>query len=228
VQKWYSEGSDFHEGVMLLQEAGADVQAFLPYLTESYIPKAKQELLTATVLSLPADRQVFEFRVFDQATQNPKPENQKPTEHPTITQLRSQARTLHKLHADRHAQLHATLDDAERLDLIVEIMETIIPSLDSIYDSIRVYEKTGALPEIRHPESENQNPTYATGLRDGVQKFQRLQNLKSRISKLDGKNGLIEKEKDGNRKAKLQQELAEKLKERDALSLELNLTEEHD
>lgn len=218
VQKWYSEGCDFYEGVIMLQDAGADVQAFLPYMSESYIPRVKQDLLVDAVLN-------FDFSRTITYKSQPKVQNTS-KEHPTIIELRNKARSLHKLHADRHSQLHIEPDEAKRLVLIIEIMEVIIPSLDNIYDSIREYERTGALPVIANSQSPIPNPlNYETGLRDGVMKFQRLQNLKSRISKLDGKNGLIEKETDSVRKQKLNEELSHKLKERDALLLELNLTE---
>jgi hypothetical protein len=232
VQIWFKEGCDFYAGVTLLHEAGGDIQAFAPYLSESFIPSSKREQLKALINGISLNQSKPPFiqsnRPFIQSNPHftdPRPLKGSAPEHPTITQLREKARMLHKHHADCHAQLQVEPEQEKRYTLIVEIMQTIIPTLDGIYDSIREYKATGALPV---DSGQRTVDNYETGLRDGVVKFQRLQNLKSRLSKLDGKSGLIEKEADPVRKKKLQEELADKIKECNTLSLELNLTETHD
>lgn len=211
---------------MLLQASGCDISAFQAYLEKSYIPMARRQLLEEAIKNIKIspsspfpkmgkmDNQAFIQTMTPFVSSEP----------PIIVELRQKAKMLHKQHADRHAALYIEPDESRRLTLIIEMMTDIIPSLDAIYDSIREFQKTGALPPATSDE-ESTETNYATGLRDGVIKLQRLMNLKSRISKLDGKNGLIATEKDKVRRDKLQKELLDKTTESDALSLELNLRE---
>jgi hypothetical protein len=218
VQKWYNEGSNFYKGVMLLRSVGAPSDPFDSLLNESYIPTAKRQLLEAAINAL-GNRQ---FAVITTQDSKPKTQNSKlqNNEEPqSITNLRLEARILHKLHADRHAQLHVETDAGKRLQLIVEIMEQIIPSLDKIYGDIRAYQATGVLPNQTQLSEKN----YETGVKEGIEQFQRLMNLKSRISKLDGKNGLISQERDAKRKTNLEKELTEKRLESEKIQAELNL-----
>lgn len=219
IRDWYDEGCNFYQGVMLLRSRGIDTSSFDAYLNESYIPSAKRQLLENALLSMPEKPvKLPSAPLLTVATVHAQP-LQEPN---TITSLRDRAKLLHKKHAAKHAQLHSEANEAKRLDIIIEIMEDIIPSLDSIYDAIREYQNTGVLPVDETPVSEK---NYETGLHEGVVKFQQLMNIKSRISKLDGKNGLIAIEKDNDRKKRLQAELADKIQIRDALIRELNLDE---
>ena len=217
IRDWYDEGCNFYKGVMLLRSNGITTGSFDAYLNESYVPQAKRQLLENALLSMPKEPVVTvpalpSVFVATNTVQEPA----------IITSMREKAKRLHKKHAAKHAQLHSEPDEAKRLEIIVEIMEDIIPSLDTIYDAIREYQATGVLPADETPASEK---NYETGLKEGVLKFQQLMNLKSRISKLDGKNGWIALEKDNDRKKRLQAELTDKTQIRDALIRELNLDE---
>jgi hypothetical protein len=220
VQKWYNEGSNFYKGVMLLRSVGASTESFESLLNESYIPTAKRQLLEAAINAL-CNRPFAIIRQLAQIDE-PKRNNRNSKsdgEPPVITAMRDKAKLLHKLHADQHAQLHAATDDEQRLPIILSIMEDIIPQLDDLYDQIRAYQSDGVLPN----ETVLSEKNYETGVKEGIEKFQRLINLKSRISKLDGKNGLISQERNAQRKATLEKELTEKRLEMDTIQAEINL-----
>lgn len=226
VQKWYNEGSNYYKGVMLLRSVGASTESFESLLNESYIPTAKRQLLEAAINALcnrPFEKTKIHDTIAIRNTQyiihNKQYSIIKDEEPLVITAMRDKAKLLHKLHADHHAQLHAATDDEQRFPIIVSIMEEIIPQLDNIYEQIRDYQSNGILPNQTVLSEKN----YETGVKEGIEKFQRLMNLKSRISKLDGKNGLISQERNAQRKATLEKELKEKRLETDTIQAEINL-----
>ena len=91
-----------------------------------------------------------------------------------ITALRNRARLLHKTESASHAEMRLTDDRKRRYALAFEIMVTIRPALDAIYDQIREWEKTGLLPT--NPNTE--------GDRSGEATLRRLLNLRSHVCKL--------------------------------------------
>jgi hypothetical protein len=215
IEQWFVK-KDFYEGVALLQGCGIDATTFEPYLNESFIPPQYKAALEACLSSIsPA------------LLSQPKTSNvvvQRPifSENDAIQSLRQEAIVLHKRHADRHAQLHV-LESAElRLPIILEIMENIIPALDEIYDVIR---NGGIRKNLPHTEGGEPSLDYRQGIQDGFQQAQKLGYLKNRIFKLSSQNGFINKAKDRDEKLKFEKELIQKQTERNALCIELGITE---
>lgn len=222
IEQWFSDGKDFYTGVALLRRSGYDVRPFEPYLSESYVPTYYRELLESLVSKLSPQEMTEKPTFVQNFVQNSV--IAAPIENETITQLRQEAKLLHKRHADRHAQLHI-LDTPElRLPIITEIMEDIIPALDEIYDTIRnggVRKKLSAISCEQLAESVE----FRQGIQEGFQKAQKLGYLKNRIFKLESANGLINKAKDKAERAKFETELIQKRTELAALAAELGITE---
>jgi hypothetical protein len=139
-----------------------------------------------------------------------------------VAALKLKSKNLHKVQSDLHARLYFEESELKRYALIVELMQVIRPALDEIHDELRRFEKTGALPEIQTPAPTDDARSYISGVKDGLLKSQKLINLRTRITKLDGKTGLVAMATDAVRKDTLQRELLVKIKERDELIAKIN------
>jgi len=202
IQAWFKNGKPYSQGVALYRQTGGaySVVMFERYIGARYIPKNILQRLSMVLSKylqtnplvdqapLPRD-QNDTTRTIVQYVPNKKIE---PSE---ITQLREKAKLLHKRHAFLHAQLSILESDEERYEVAKEIMEEVIPTLDSIYDQIRVFEKEGKLPI---PEKEKR----------AVDLLNKRNSLRSRISRL--KSILKKDDLESTKKTKYQKELLAK------------------
>jgi len=122
---------------------------------------------------------------------------------------------LHKEHSHVHALLVSATTDEQRAEYSRDIMERIIPALDAEYDRLRAESKREMTPNDAMPNDESPAPILTAG---DARAFKKLQSVRSRISTLRKK---IPQEKDPKRKLKLEQELEEKLAEKERLEAEL-------
>jgi hypothetical protein len=145
---------------------------------------------------------------------------------PEIQALHRQARTLHKQYAELKARLGVLTaqpelyTNADRYAIAREIMEDVLPATDDIYEKIRAYENTGALP-----------PSGSNALkREVVAQYEQLLSLRPRISRVrkwlaDGawprKSGVQQLTETD--RAELEKELAEKLALVQELEIELGI-----
>lgn len=134
-----------------------------------------------------------------------------PAPHPSPL-TSDKAIALHKEHAHVHALMVAATTDEERAEHARDIMERIIPALDAEYDRLRAAQSPG---DFKSPGDSEAVPVVAP---KPAADFKKLQSLRSRISTLRKK---IPLEKDPKRKAKLEQELSDKITERERLDAEL-------
>lgn len=137
------------------------------------------------------------------------PEVPPPAPHPSPL-TSDKAIALHKEHAHVHALMVAATTDEERAEHARDIKERIVPALDAEYDRLRAAQ-SNPTPDPS-PEKEGGRSTKTAS------SFKKLQSLRSRISTLRKK---IPLEKDPKRKAKLEQELSDKITERERLEAEL-------
>jgi len=149
-----------------------------------------------------------------------------PESPPEIQALHRQARTLHKQYAELKARLGVLTaqpdlyTNADRYAIAREIMEDVLPATDDIYEQIRAYEKTGALP------TSGSNALK----KEVVAQYEQLLSLRPRISRVrkwlaDGawprKSGLQPLTESD--RAELEKELAEKLGLVKELEIELGI-----
>jgi hypothetical protein len=149
-----------------------------------------------------------------------------PAAPPEIQALHRQARTLHKQYAELKARLGILTaqpdlyTNADRYAIAREIMEDVLPATDDIYEKIRAYENTGALP------ASGSNALK----REVVAQYEQLLSLRPRISRVrkwlaDGawprKSGVQQLTETD--RAELEKELAEKLALVQELEIELGI-----
>jgi hypothetical protein len=218
LSEWYAAGCDFHDGMAFLEACGGNIAQFAPFSEQSFVPDMVQSFLKAALEPY-----------WDVVLKQKQPENQTKTTN-KIAFLKESAKPLHK----RHDYLHLTLfheDDPDiRLAMIRELMEVVLPKLDEIYDEIRSIEPHNNEIHTAIAQEEPIAPvrTYESGVKDAVEHYRRYINLSTRITKLGGKSGLIQKEPDAIRKAKLEQELQLKLVEKQTLMKLLSLEHENE
>jgi hypothetical protein len=211
INRWFADGRDFWEGVSLLQQAGREVKVFEPYLSEGFVPTYFRELLESQLLGCNFD----EFSEKSEILQ-PSPPLNKPSQNvdnQAISELKSEAKNLHKRHADRHAQLHFLQTDAQRLPVIIEIMNEIIPALDDTYEAIRNGGVRKNKLNTEGSESGEKSQDFKQGIAEGLKIAAQIAYLKNRIFKLESANGLIAKATSVAEKAKFQAELTQKRNE---------------
>lgn len=210
-KEWYNEGKDFHEGVKLLRQKGADITVFVPYITENYIPTHIAERLEAAILCLD-DSEIAPPSVSVTPQRDSLSIAEKPKNDP-IAELKAQALRLHQRHSHVLATLHATQTASERLPLIKEIMEVVLPELDDIYTTIR----SGGVKLTGKPIADTTSIEYKQGIVDGIKQARRIDYLKNRIFKLESKNGIIKNEKNPEKRKEYEQELIDKRNELNSL-----------
>lgn len=218
ILQWLEAGCPYLSGVELYRQVGGDypISYFLGYENASFVPdtieRRLEYALRIALQTLPDDAPEIPSLQTGHAevANNIAPSaNPAPIEPAPIQQLRAEAKELHKRQAYLHAQLSIVERQEVRAELVVEIMETVIPRLDAIYDHIRGYEDTGELP------------TAAPNNRDGyiIERMLRRNSLKSRISKI---KSLLKKAMEDVAKAKLKNELLEKQVELQGIEVEFS------
>lgn len=221
IRAWLEDGC-YLDGVALYRRTGGayPVRTFEGYEHAPYVPEATERLLRAALLDHlatlppppPEAGPLGEADIEELVPVATGGRSQAGQEPDGILRLRLEARLLHKRHALLHARLYDEPEEEKRYELAEEIMETLIPGLDSIYDSIRNWQATGELPLEAKPDGDV--------VQDTVRKMQRIQSLASRISRLKG--ALKKKLPDSEAQA-YQKELAEKQVEKKRLETELGL-----
>lgn len=206
-KEWYEGGKDSHDGIKLLRQNGADISLFLPYTTENYIPKHIADRIEAAILCFNENTKTPPS-VANTVSVSPQSHTEK-AENDPIASLKAQALQLHRRHAHVLATLHASPTAAERLPLIKEIMEIILPELDDIYTTIRA----GGVRLTGAPIADTTSIEYKQGVADGIKTARRIDYLKNRIFKLESKNGIIKNEKNSDKRKEYEKELIDKRKE---------------
>lgn len=213
VKNWIESNGHFGAGIAFLLGIGkSEVYIRLvPYLGGFFVPaQAKEELkyvLTKWLETQPPLENVQEEFVEVEETAKVVTKKEEPQ---SVFLLREDAKRLHKRHSFVNANLHQADSDEKRFELAREIMEDIIPKLDNIYDQIRDYHKSGTLPEV---------PTTNV-VKETVEKMQRLQSIRSRISRL---KGFLEGKLNDKKKEEYTTELLSKEKEAMGIEKELGL-----
>lgn len=173
IHEWiHSEGS-FIEGIRLLHLTGRPVAHFEAQLERPYVDPSQKQALAQQL------RQYLQLNPPSKII--PVQPDEMPVEEPAAIQdLRRQAIPFHKRYSHLKAQLYQMsvetnkYSDPDRYEIAREIMEGVLPKTDAIYDQIRAWEETGELPPERNDEL----------VRQTVEKMQRIQSLRPRISRL--------------------------------------------
>lgn len=169
ASEWLSEDGSYADGVALLRAAGVDVSPFLAVLQLPFLPPGAKDKLRFSIeaLPMPAAPTVPEpGRIAKPPVQDP----------PEVQRLRLRGQKLMKLQSDMHTRLKLADNDTERYQIAEALMEEVIPELDKVYNAIRTYESTGALP-----------PDNADDIRrETIAQMQKIESLKPRISRLQG------------------------------------------
>jgi hypothetical protein len=202
---WKNEGENFAHGVALLGQ-------YAPKAVTSNILKRLQDCANAN--TAPSH---YELGKLTEALQsatvtapakepgapslpesgNLRADTYQPDPVPTTTE---EAKRLHKRHAHLHATMVNAQTDEERADAAEEIMERVVPSLDSEYDRLRA------------GNSDTPTATPAPVRELTAQEMKRLHVVRTRLSKLKKQ---IPQTKDPVRRAQLENEFAEKTAEKE-------------
>lgn len=229
IQKWFAQKGSYLQGVNLYRRCGGPYpnRTFEGYEDAPYVPDETENLLRSALLAylelhqeplqdgageeedvpLNDSDEVFSTNKIKKPYR-PKTE-QEPAE---IQRLRLEARLLHKKHALLHARLMDEELEKNRLSLIREMMEEVIPALDGIYDDIREWQSTGELPKA--------GERNADVVAETVQKMLRRDSLKSRISRL---KSMLKKKLPDAERMNYEKELLEKEVEKKGIEEELGL-----
>jgi len=120
--------------------------------------------------------------------------------------LFQQAKELHKRQSYVHALMVNATTDEDRAQHAIELMETITPQLDALYDRMRNPEPTTAYTFKYEVQGYDQNEPAAD--------LKKLLSLRTRISKL---NKIIPEAKSLERRKELEAELAAKIAEKERI-----------
>ena len=197
IKDWIKQGGSFLEGMQLLDQLGIkdsilEQAKHRPFITSSDKERLKQLLLPHIELESPS-----------------KPIST--AEPASIQAIRRKAILQLKKRDALRAQLAVVPSDQERFEIAQELMEEVIPTIDRLYDQIHQFEETGEV--VREDQQ--------SIIQQTVQKMQRIQSLRPRISRL--KNWLTKTDLPTNKKIEYQKELSEKEIELANLLSELNL-----
>lgn len=223
IRKYFADGCPFAVGVSLYLSVGGTYafSYFQNYLSAAWVPEAVDMSLRGALIewleaNIEADADNTEEEETEEKTANVfEPKKDEPEE---ITEIRIRAKIGHKQHSDAKGKLNGMAAefadryaDAERLEVVQQIMRTIVPDLDVKYDGIREWEKTGELP------TKNVNSVVF----ETVKKMQRVTSLRSAVSRLPK---LIAQSTDAAMKKKREGALREKEAELQSLCIELGIT----
>lgn len=192
ITEWLDEGGSFASGLHLLRATGATIPAALERAAgASFVDPAAKDLLRSRLQALrPAQEEAPANKPAHKPVKQryTAPTGDSPTPVEVLT-LKERGKTLLKQQARLHALLCAAETDAERYEIAREMMEDVIPMIDSVYNSVRDWEKTGMAPPDDH----------ANIIRSTVEKMQRLESLRTRSARvktwLDGKRVLSPQER---------------------------------
>lgn len=213
IQQYIEQGGSFRQGVELLQQVNHRAAApFSRLLGRPFVDPAQKEKLIDAL-------QVYAGAKVDTPQLAPSTTSRyanREADHPAISEYRERGRMLKKQESFLHAQLVTIAEEEpgdtreQRLyDLADQIMQ-IEGQLDEVYDAIREYERTGALPVAGK----------AAVIADTVSKMQRRDSLRSMVYRLRKK---VEAEKDPAEKDMLQRDLKDKEQEIEQINEELGL-----
>ena len=226
IIQWLDDGY-YLQGVALYRQVGGiyPISTFEGYEEANYVPEAVEQKLRYALENYLTDNPVFEQEVVYHPPKKktihfqevePPPPTPTPTEPDVIHRLRQQAKNLHKRQDDLKSRLNLMVEEAtkfseqERYDIANELLAEVTPQLDSIYDRIREWQKTGEVPAVAKNDI----------VRDTVEKMQTIKYREQRISKI---KSLLKKTPSQERKADLEKELLEKQVEVKKLKEELGL-----
>lgn len=217
IQQYIDDGGSFRQGVELLRQVDSRAAApFARLLGRPFVdPVQKGKLIAA--LRAYADVVVRESeQQLGNTSPHPRRKVAQPAEPDVITEYRQRGRMLKKQESFLHAQLVTAAQEedsderGQRLyDLADQIMQ-VEAQLDEVYDDIREYERTGALPVAGK----------AAVIAETVAKMQRRDSLRSMVYRLRKK---VEAEKDPAEKDILQRDLQAKEQEIEQINQELGL-----
>jgi hypothetical protein len=224
ISRWLNANGSFLEGMGYCQQVNPAAYSRLMRWKDAILipPEIKEQLresLRAHAASAPDPIR---------ATLSGRPPSSAPIPEapPEIQALHRQARTLHKQYAELKARLGVLTaqpdlySNDDRYAIAREIMDDVLPATDDIYEQIRAYENTGALP------------TFGSNAlkKEVVAQYEQLLSLRPRISRVrkwlaDGawprKSG-VQPLTESDR-AELEKELAEKLGLVEQLEIELGI-----
>lgn len=176
ISRWLNANGSFLEGMGYCQQVNPAAHSRLMRWKDAPLipPEIKEQLresLRAHAASAPDPVR---------ATLSGRPPSSPsiPDAPPEIQALHRQARTLHKQYAELKARLGVLTaqpdlySNADRYAIAREIMEDVLPATDDIYEKIRAYENTGALP------TSGSNALK----KEVVAQYQQLLSLRPRIS----------------------------------------------
>lgn len=208
IREWMNHSGSFVAGMKLCAQVNPKVHHRLAtWLGKPLVPiEAKQQLVQALrPYAAPA------------GGEGRGAPGKSPAEEPeAVRRLREEGRLKlkeydqYKTHL-RYMTVSPDVTDADRYVVARHIMEVIIPAADAIYDRIRAYEQRGEVPTIADSELVQQT----------VEKMQRIQSLRPRISRL--KKFLEKDDLDELQRRKYELELLEKEQELDTIESELRL-----
>lgn len=209
IHEWIHHEGSFIDGIRLLHLTGRPVAHFEAQLERPYVdPNQKQALAQQLrqYLQLNPPSKIIPAQPDEMLVEEPA----------AIQDLRRQAIPFHKRYSHLKAQLYQMsietdkYSDADRYEIAKEIMEEVLPKTDAIYDQIRSWEETGDLPPEQNDEL----------VRQTVEKMQRIQSLRPRISRL---NKMLAGKLSNTKRKQYEKELIDKEIELKELENELGL-----
>ena len=180
IDKWVSSGKIFVQGVQIYKEIGGSYphEYFEQYCQAPFVPTEVENNLFYFLSNYKGEKAITQAFIPNN-THTPAHRTQIPPgqEPQIILQLKTKAKSLHKHHVYLKGKLHNTSSEEKRYEIAHSIMERIIPEIDQVYQKINNYQDTGQLP------SSQTDPSLVAEV---VQKMQRRETLKSRLSRLKG------------------------------------------
>lgn len=181
VQAWLDADGAFTAGLNLYRQTGGikSIGYYEKFLSLRYLPPSAKHHLRRDLQRYLHNNPPTIAGTAPPAPQERTGQAQEPEEPAAIVALRQNTIPLHKRYSHLKAELytHAVSEspDANLLyELSREIMAETIPHLDSIYDQIREFQRTGEVPHMPRPALVQQT----------VKKMKSIASLRSRISNI--------------------------------------------
>jgi hypothetical protein len=220
AHEWLAADGTFNDGLKVLKELGGNTQAFAAYCHLPFLPpgvkgRLRDEVTKRLLVSMPQPPKSPEGGLPDDLA-SPLRGDGRGAEPPEVQNLRKCGKRLLKQQADLHTRLKLAADDTERYTIAEQMIETVQPEVDNVYNTLRAYERDGVLPTTDEEQIR----------RDTVEQMRRVATLESRISRVNGwlKTGKNTKEKLSDKQRQdYEQEVLEKRAELEELKQVLGI-----
>jgi len=203
IQRYLADPGPYNSGLDLLRAGGFPIEQ-LRVRGRGVRPAERQQLmrhLEALLQELPDDPAPGGGSVVS-----------RPAEPESIRRLREKGKRLLKEQSFLHAQLCTATSDDDRYRLAEQLMSQVVPQVDQVYNTIRLYENTGEDPGLVDRQAIMQ---------ETIEKMKKRDSLKTLIRRARRR---LEKEKlTPHQRKQIELEKAHRELELEALERELGL-----